>query len=143
MKMQPKKNNLQFVLFASLLVVIAIASIGFYVSRPQTAVAAEAELQAPYLGKPADMPIPAFPVCVDCPFAEIKTTFANFCLKSRFLPLISLNLAKNRHRFPHSRLPSRTRYEATPKYGTIGSSSPVFGGKTIRDFKNFSANGQC
>jgi hypothetical protein len=65
MKMQPKKNNLQFVLFASLLVVIAIASIGFYVSRPQTAVAAEAELQAPYLGKPADMPIPAFPVCVD------------------------------------------------------------------------------
>jgi hypothetical protein len=78
----------------------------------------------------------------NCPFAEIKTTFANFCLKSRFLPLISLNLAKNRHRFPHSRLPSRTRYEATPKYGTIGSSSPVFGGKTIRDFKNFSANGQ-
>jgi hypothetical protein len=58
MKMQPKKNNLQFVLFASLLVVIAIASIGFYISRPQTAVAAEAELQAPYLGKPADTPTP-------------------------------------------------------------------------------------
>lgn len=56
--MKTKKNNFTFLFITSLLVVTAIAAIGFYASRPQTAVTADVELQAPDLGKPADTPTP-------------------------------------------------------------------------------------
>ncbi|MDP1713773.1 MAG: hypothetical protein Q8L41_03425 [Anaerolineales bacterium] len=56
--MQTKKNNFTFLFIIGLLIVAAMAAIGFYASRPQTTVAADVELQAPYLGKPADTPTP-------------------------------------------------------------------------------------
>ena len=63
----------------------------------------------------------------DCPFAEIKMTFANFCQKRSSLPPISLNRAKNRRGFPHPRLVFQLRRRATTKYGIPGNLHPIFG----------------
>lgn len=53
-----KKNKFTFLFITGLLVVVALASIGFYASRPQTLAAAHVGEQAPYLGQPADTPTP-------------------------------------------------------------------------------------
>ena len=65
----------------------------------------------------------------NCPFAEIEMTFANFCLKCRFLLQISLTRDKNRREFPLPRLASETRRRTTTKYGIPGNIQPIFGGK--------------
>lgn len=54
--MQIKKNNFTFLFTIGLLVVVVIAAISFYFSRSQITVAANAQLQAPYLSKPSDTP---------------------------------------------------------------------------------------
>lgn len=56
--MQMKKNDFTFLFITALLIVAAMAAIGFYASRPQATAAAHVEVQAPYLGKPSDTPTP-------------------------------------------------------------------------------------
>jgi hypothetical protein len=51
------KQNQSFFM-AGILLMLIITSVGFYISRPQNVATAHAELQPPYLGKPANTPTP-------------------------------------------------------------------------------------
>ena len=77
-----------------------------------------------------------------CLFAENKMTFANFLWKSRFLPQIWLNRANNRYEFPCPAWnlgyatgwpPNMALLKAVPLHMVV---------KRIRDFEDFSANGE-